>query len=181
MTVSSEPHKGWVAVDFDGTLATYHGWRGPADLGEPIPPMIAMVNARLAAGDDVRIFTARAWSDGTPGRDRDRDLAIAAIQSWCAYHIGKVLPVTCVKDLAMWVLYDDRCVQVERNTGRIILDNGVPCPVCDAEAVCRGTQGERKRLHCFACKTDFTPEQQTFQAGFKRGLAEGRPHPGEAE
>ncbi len=30
-------NSGWIGVDFDGTLATYDGWKGPSVLGEPIP------------------------------------------------------------------------------------------------------------------------------------------------
>ena len=29
---------GWIGVDFDGTLATYTGWKGATVLGEPLEP-----------------------------------------------------------------------------------------------------------------------------------------------
>jgi len=37
--------------------------------------------------------------------------------SWCEKHLGLALPVTCVKDMHMIELWDDRAVQVVTNTG----------------------------------------------------------------
>jgi hypothetical protein len=33
----------WVGVDLDGTLAEYHGFKGPEHIGKPIPKMVARV------------------------------------------------------------------------------------------------------------------------------------------
>lgn len=101
---------GWIAVDLDGTLAEYHGWVSEAHIGAPVPDMLFRVKKWLADGKDVRIFTARVATGNT--------LAVAAIEAWCQEHIGRVLPVTCRKDYGMIELWDDRCVQVEANTGR---------------------------------------------------------------
>ena len=109
---------GWVAVDLDGTLAFYDGWKGSAVIGEPIPTMVERVRAWLANGQEVRIFTARVWTDGSHARNADADAALAAIQAWCYDHIGTILPVTCVKDFAMVELWDDRAVRVVQNEGR---------------------------------------------------------------
>ena len=100
----------WIGVDLDGTLAEYHGWQGAAHIGAPIPAMLARVQAWLAEGIDVRIFTARAC---VPDQ-------IPPIEAWCQEHLGRVLPVTHEKDFATVCIYDDRCRQVEFNTGRII-------------------------------------------------------------
>lgn len=113
---------GWIGVDLDGTLAEYHGFKGPSIIGEPIPAMVEKVKRMIAEGVDVRIFTARVYSDGKPHRNADKDAARMAIEGWCQTHLGKVLPITCVKDYGMYILYDDRAVQVERNTGRILGD-----------------------------------------------------------
>lgn len=102
---------GWIGVDFDGTLAEYHGWAGPTDLGPPIPKMVERVKRWLAEGKDVRIFTARACP--SPGAAA----MVSAIQAWCEEHVGRALPVTCTKDFGMVELWDDRCVQVIPNTG----------------------------------------------------------------
>lgn len=101
-------NKGWIAVDLDGTLAEYGKWKGIEYIGDPVPLMLARVKQWLAAGKQVKIFTARANSSE----------AIPYIQKWCRKHIGQVLPITATKDFGMIELWDDRCVQVVANTGR---------------------------------------------------------------
>lgn len=108
---------GWIGVDLDGTLAHYDGWKGEAHVGEPIPAMVERVKGWLAAGREVRIFTARA---GCPS---DMLEAVEApIKAWCVEHLGQELPITNVKDFGMVELWDDRCVQVVPNTGEIMMD-----------------------------------------------------------
>lgn len=105
-----EKHKsdGWIGVDLDGTLAFYDRWKGEQHIGEPVPKMLLRVKRWLELGMDVRIFTARV---------NNGEEQIYWIQNWCLKHIGKVLPVTNVKDFAMIELWDDRCVQVVPNVG----------------------------------------------------------------
>lgn len=123
--------QGWVGVDLDGTLAKYDGWVGAAHVGEPVPVMLARVKKWLAEGQEVRIFTARVYPINecvgpddmlgfVPVTDRDRQAvaALRAIQAWSKIHVGRVLPVTNVKDYGMIELWDDRCVQVLPNTGQ---------------------------------------------------------------
>jgi hypothetical protein len=104
----------------DGTLAEYHGWVGPGEIGKPIPAMVARVKQWIAEGREVRIFTARASVPRPPdvARERDVTLALIAIRAWCLEHVGRVLSVTCEKDLEMIELWDDRAVQVVPNTGQ---------------------------------------------------------------
>lgn len=102
---------GWIGVDLDGTLAHYDGWKGPMEIGPPVPAMAERVKRWLDEGHDVRIFTARA-SAGP-----ERDIALSAIRAWCLKHLGRLLPITNVKDFAMDELWDDRAVQVIANTG----------------------------------------------------------------
>ncbi len=111
---------GWIAVDLDGTLAYYTGWKGPSHIGAPIPAMLGRVRDWIAEGRDVRIFTARVSTDGTARRNTDADEARTAIQAWCGEHVGRVLPVTNVKDWSMTELWDDRAITVEQNTGRML-------------------------------------------------------------
>ena len=112
---------GWIGVDLDGTLAEYHGWKGNYDIGKPIQPMVDRVKQWLAEGKEVKIFTARVsghlTKDIVTGELRD---AITPIKEWCKKHIGQELDVTNVKDYGCMAIYDDRAVQVEMNTGRII-------------------------------------------------------------
>lgn len=129
----------WYGVDLDGTIAEYDEWRGPEHIGAPIPKMIERVKRWLYYGDEVRIFTARVFplmtvkpndnvdliectypNNGHTPRHTDAIQAVLAIQKWCKEHLGQVLTVTCVKDYGMLTLYDDRAVQVEKNTGRLI-------------------------------------------------------------
>jgi len=105
---------GWIGVDLDGTLARYETWRGPAHIGEPIWPMVDRVRQWLAAGQEVRIFTARV---GPQPDVNDTIRAREAIDAWCVKHIGRALPITATKDYAMRELWDDRAVQVIPNTG----------------------------------------------------------------
>jgi hypothetical protein len=97
---------GWIGFDFDGTIATHYP--GQYGLGDPIPSMIELLKQYLAQGYEVRIVTARAASPG----------AVAAIRGWCHEYIGQMLDVTDRKDYDMLLLYDDRAIAVESNTGR---------------------------------------------------------------
>jgi len=113
---------GWIGVDLDGTLAEYHGWGGPENIGKPIVRMVTRVKNWLEDGKDVRIFTARIWN-GEPGHSpdeekwRDVEEVKSYIRAWCKEHIGQELPITNVKDYGMIELWDDRAVQVDMNTG----------------------------------------------------------------
>jgi hypothetical protein len=116
---------GWIGVDLDGTLAIYDGGKGAEHIGEPVPAMVDRVKRWLDEGKDVRVFTARVWEPSGlhpefEKRHEEAERCRAAIQRWCRAHIGRELPVTCQKDFGMVTFYDDRCVRVEANTGRLI-------------------------------------------------------------
>jgi hypothetical protein len=105
---------GWIGVDLDGTLAEWDGvWKGPLDIGKPIPKMVERVKGWLAEGKEVRIFTARVNS----GSVADDAAADAAIQLWTFEYLGQNLQSTFKKDRHMIELWDDLAVQVEKNTG----------------------------------------------------------------
>ena len=106
--------KGWIGVDLDGTLAYYDKWRGIEHIGEPVPVMLDRVKKWLDEGRDVRIFTARV---GSADDGRSPTETIRVIQDWCLQHLGKILRITCSKDLGMVELWDDRCIQVITNSG----------------------------------------------------------------
>lgn len=109
--------KGWIGVDLDGTLAFYEGFVSIHHIGAPIVPMLERVKDWLAKGEDVRIFTARACPvDPKEGYGTNLE-AIKAIEAWCLEHVGRVLPVTYMKDFKMVQLWDDRAVQVVPNKG----------------------------------------------------------------
>lgn len=101
---------GYIAVDLDGTLAEYKPGSGGGKIGKPIMPMVTRVLDWCNAGQEVRIFTARATVPEL----------IPEVVEWCKEHLGRELPVTNVKDFGLIELYDDRCVQVEMNTGKLV-------------------------------------------------------------
>ena len=99
--------RGWIGVDFDGTLATYDHYRGDEHTGQPVEPVVKLVRQWLMDGQEVRLFTARKPHP--------------ALRKWMQEHLGKVLKITNVKDPGMILLLDDRAIGVQRNTGK--LDN----------------------------------------------------------
>ena len=76
----------------------------------------------LEAGTEVRIVTVRVAGHDPHTLDPRIREAKAAIYAWTREHIGVALQATASKDFNMVTLYDDRAVQVETNTGRIIGD-----------------------------------------------------------
>lgn len=119
--------KGWIGVDLDGTLAEYEGWQGIEKIGAPIPLMLDRVKAWVAAGQEVRIMTARAFRLLLPSHDpeyKEGADAVRHIHTWLVANGLPKLKVTCVKDFSMIQLWDDRCVQIIPNTG--VRADGLP-------------------------------------------------------
>jgi hypothetical protein len=130
---------GWIGVDFDGTLAEYHGWSAWNQFGLPIPLMVARVKRWIAEGREVKIVTARVGLPLFMGHKpthssvprhvcratgesfSDRAMA-GAIAVYCRKHVGRALTVQCYKDVDMIELWDDRAVQVVPNTGRTLAE-----------------------------------------------------------
>lgn len=96
----------WIGVDLDKTLAA----GSPKDIGEPVPRMVTRVRRWISSGRDVRILTARA-------EDVNETVKV---YDWQAEHLGTSLEVTDRKDHFMEELYDDRALQVEKNTGEVV-------------------------------------------------------------
>jgi hypothetical protein len=103
----STDHSPWIAVDLDGTLAEYHGWS--EEIGKPVPLMMERLYKWLhTPGLKVKIFTARA----SLGEEH-----ILVVKQWLSKHALPDLEVTNVKDMFMIELWDDRAIQVIKNTG----------------------------------------------------------------
>lgn len=103
---------GWIGVDLDGTLATYNGWKGQDHIGPVVEQMKQRVLFWVGRGMEVKIFTARVSETKT------RPEVVKTIKKWLIDNGLPDLPVTNIKDYAMVELWDDRCVQVAKNTGR---------------------------------------------------------------
>jgi len=99
-----------IAIDLDGTLAYYDGYKGPTHIGKPIKNMIERVKKLIDDGNTIKIFTARA---------NDKE-SIPAIKKWCLEYLGKELDVTNVKEKDFAMFIDDRAVAVEKNTGKLL-------------------------------------------------------------
>jgi hydroxymethylpyrimidine pyrophosphatase-like HAD family hydrolase len=97
----------YIAVDFDGTLAT-------DETGDPIPAMVERIKRWREKGIPVRILTARVASK-MPEEERLGNKTF--IENWCQAVFGEVFPVTAEKDYQMYQLWDDRAVQVVKDTG----------------------------------------------------------------
>lgn len=108
--------KGWIGVDLDGTLATYHGWAQQGDgtgfIGAPVPAMAERCRGALADGKELRIITARCHV-GNPHREAEA----LNIAGYTLEHLGRALKAQAEKDFGLIELWDDRVRQVIPNTG----------------------------------------------------------------
>jgi hypothetical protein len=127
--------EGWIGVDFDGTLAEYDEWRGPEHVGKPIQKMLDRVKGWLEAGKDVRILTGRVGADSK----EDVEASRKAIRDWCIEYVGKELPITNEKDPMMDELWDDKVVQVKKNTGEPVGDLEETAPMSREDLLRRGS------------------------------------------
>jgi hypothetical protein len=100
----------WTGVDLDGTLAVYDESSSLSEIGPPVPLMLERVKAMIDRGERVKIVTARA---AEPEQ-------LPMIQKWLKENGLPPLEITNAKDYNMIRLYDDRCIQVETNTGRVV-------------------------------------------------------------
>lgn len=102
--------KGWIAVDFDGTLSV---WQSNDTVGPPVLVMVQRVKAWIAKGYEVRIFTIRvSFKD-----EKKNECNTKMIEEFCLKYIGKVLAVTCRKDYNCIQIWDDKAIRVIKNTG----------------------------------------------------------------
>lgn len=160
--------RGWIGVDLDGTLAVYDHWQGPHHVGAPVPAMVDRVISWLRDGyhppgahsrvNEVRIFTARV----NPINGMDAEISRIAIDRWCMEVFGRTLPITHEKDFLMVELWDDRTVQVEKNTGRTALSETRPSAAQKC-ADCEHSVGGYR--YCWWCGRPVPPLSSTYPEG----------------
>ncbi len=98
----------WIGFDLDGTLAYQEEGQNDT-IGQPIMHMVYMVKDYVEKGYDVRIFTARAGSQDE----------IKKVNAWLKDNGMEGVTVTNVKEQGMIMLFDDKAIRVEHNTGNL--------------------------------------------------------------
>ena len=116
--------QGWIGVDLDGTLAKYDKFEGWDKIGDPVENMVKRIQAWRKRGIVVKVFTARlSHASRALSKVSYEDVA-NVIKKWTKEHIGEELPVTSEKDWEMMFFCDDSAVQIKKNTGDSLADDG---------------------------------------------------------
>ena len=151
-----DSRKGWIGVDLDGVLAEYTTWKGADHIGAPIVAMVARMCKWHAAGQTVKVMTARV----SPNK-ADSAKCREYIVLWCQEHLGFVPEITHEKDHLMVALWDDRVVQMEPNTGLRI----------DEKLQTRVAELERERDEALAKVAELEALLALRTAGIKEALS----------
>ena len=110
-----------IAVDLDGTLAHYDGWKGVGHIGEIIPSVANAILLAKKEGADIWIFTARV-SD-----PKDAEEAGNAIVAYLTENGIPFDGLTAIKHKFFTEFWDDRAIQVIKNTGEFVMySDGTP-------------------------------------------------------
>ena len=105
-----------IAVDLDGTLAYYDGWKGIEHIGPVIPEVANAMERAQKEGADVWIFTARV-SD-----PNDSEQAGKYVRDWLIKNNFQFEGITAVKHKFFSEFWDDRAIQVIKNEGIFVLN-----------------------------------------------------------
>lgn len=105
-----------IAVDLDGTLAHYDGWKGIEHIGPVIPEVANAMERAQKEGADVWIYTARV-SDPA-----DAEEAGKYIEEWLKANNFQYEGITAVKHKFFTEFWDDRAIQVIKNEGIFVLN-----------------------------------------------------------
>lgn len=87
------------AIDLDGTLLSYDGWKGEDHFGEPLAGAVEWVKKRLEDGHEITVFTTRT------AFDKVHDALVA--------RGFPSLPVSNVKSPKFSCFIDDRAVSFD--------------------------------------------------------------------
>jgi len=101
---------GAIYVDLDGTLALYTSFISEKHIGLPVEAMLDRVKKWIAEGKNVKIFTARAYSE----------MAKSYIEDWLIENGIGGLEITNIKGPDGYEFWDDRAIAIEKNTGKIL-------------------------------------------------------------
>ena len=115
VTFGQATNEKWLAVDLDGTLAIYDGWKGEEHIGDIIEPVAEKIKERVAEGWKVAIFTARVSSI----LSNEVSHATNVIWKWIDDNDMSqyISGITAVKGKHFIEFWDDRAIAVEKNKG----------------------------------------------------------------
>ena len=105
-----------IAVDLDGTLAHYDGWKGVGHIGAIIPSVANAILLAKKEGADIWIFTARV-SD-----PKDAEEAGNAIVAYLNENGIPFDGLTAIKHKFFSEFWDDRAIQVIKNQGVFVME-----------------------------------------------------------
>ena len=92
-----------IAIDFDGVLHQYNGFKGADVFSDPMPHARERVEELLARGHEVVVFTTRI---------------AALVREWLQKHEFPALSVTCVKQ-PFWLIIDDRALRFDGDWAKL--------------------------------------------------------------
>ena len=99
-----------VAVDLDGTLLEYDGWKGPAHFGQPIPGVVSALFELKKAGWAIVIWTTRKTDYALRAHLEKHDIPFDYINKHPWQPPGSSHKITAD------VYLDDRAVRFNGNT-----------------------------------------------------------------
>lgn len=118
-----EEDKYVIAVDLDGTLAEYNGWKGIDHIGKPIEKMVKKVVDAHNDGTTIYIFTARIADE----RGARKNKILHYIEDWLLKHDIPFDEITCIKHKVIREFWDDRAVCVVPNSGMFSYEQNLIC------------------------------------------------------
>lgn len=150
-----------IAVDLDGTLAQYDGWKGIGHIGCVIPEVANAMERAQAEGAEVHLFTARV-SDPDDAAE-----AHQVISKWAEANHFSFASITAVKHKFFTEFWDDRAIQVIKNEGIFVLNE-------QTDQVCLN-DGDDFGLQQKAPEPTFLPEEPRT-VGYALDIQEGGNH-----
>lgn len=143
-----------IAVDLDGTLAHYDGWKGIGHIGCVIPEVANAMERAQKEGAEVWIFTARV-SDPA-----DAEEAGKYVHEWLVKNNFQFEGITAIKHKFFTEFWDDRAIQVIRNSGLFVLDENTDERCLNDGDDYRDIADKRMNDHQLAQEQLFTPAEE---------------------
>jgi len=114
-----------IALDFDRTLAFYHGGKnGISTVGAPVPKILNRLKVWLDKDYKVSIFTARVAPAGKAGLRSEAFIKNQTRMIWDFLERNGIpkLPVTAIKYPHFTHFFDDKAIKVDENDGECLPD-----------------------------------------------------------